>query len=549
MSDPTRKQSDRRSSSLRRRITLTTVFALLAVAILLGAYSEIRGAVLTGRYETARLEVQTDLVETMLDLQQERLGVLARQVAADLGMDAAFLSGNTSAEVEESLKLLRNEVVEQARLALFAPRGQVLATTVGGPDSAEPNGLQPGQVFSPETRLTTDIGGYPILVHYAPVRRGARVIGSVGAWLPIGDVIGEFFPKLVGLAFLDSGGTVRNIVGEGVNLEAIPSGNPRHARSMTLPRMEGRILEAVQLPLDFGTDGVVGALVLLRDITVAKQQEELLTALTLFLVLIVIMLSLGFLLRQLRHGFRPLGAVVQLLESMTRGETGGFEGKPQADAVGPVGGVFPKGGKTRISVAEAEKSGREISALLRTVESFRASLDARNALVAVREELDNARRIQQSLLPGTFEYPGLDVYGRMRAAQEVAGDFFDVFPMGSGKIAVLIADVSGKGIAPALFAAQASASLRAQCYQSDDPTVVIQAANNALCERNPEDMFLSALLAVVTPATGQVSFVNAGHCPAMIAGLDGVARLVETDPDPVLGVFAGFGLGAASTRA
>ncbi|MYG28388.1 MAG: PP2C family protein-serine/threonine phosphatase, partial [Boseongicola sp. SB0677_bin_26] len=133
-------------------------------------------------------------------------------------------------------------------------------------------------------------------------------------------------------------------------------------------------------------------------------------------------------------------------------------------------------------------------------------------------------------------HPGLDFSGRMRAAQDVGGDFFDAFPVDDGRVAAVIADVSGKGIAAALFAAQASVVLRSHCQTPENLPVQIQAANNALCQRNPEEMFLTAIVAFITPRTGEVAFVNAGHCPPMIAGIDGKVRLEMRPPNLVLGV-------------
>ena len=520
--------------SLRRSIALTAVAALVAISVILIGFAEIRGASLTRRHAEASLDVQADLVHTMLDLHHERLGALARQVAADPEVDAALLASSGSTDLEEALRIVREGRPERPTLVLVTSEGAIIASTDDGSVALDPGMLEQAAPLNPQTRLLVDDNGSPVLAHSAPVRRGDQIVGTIWAALPIAKGIDEFFPRLAGLAYYDADGDSRSLLGEVPDIEAILDGDSTRAQGTILSDNDGRRLDATILPLQFESAESMGGLIMLRDISNAVRREELLTTLAFTSVLAIIALSLGLLLQQLRVGFRPLGAVVQLLGAMSGGETQMRVGNLSAD-LGSADGK-PEGNGT-----SGIRSGREISTLLRAVESFRASLDARNALIAVTEQLENAKRIQQSLLPASFDlHPGLDIHGRMRPAQEVAGDFFDLFLMGDGRVAVLIADVSGKGMAPALFAAQASALLRAQCYHSDEPAKVIEAANTALCERNPEDMFLTAILAVVTPGTGLISFVNAGHCPPMIADQDGNIRLVTTEPDMVIGVIPGL---------
>ncbi len=520
-----------RAPTLRRSVALTAVAALMLISAILVTYAEIRGASLTRRHTEASLRVQADLLHTMLDLHQERLGALARQIAADPEVDAVLLAGSTSTDMEEALQIVQEGHPERPTLFLVTSEGQAIAS-VGGHGSVALGSavLEQAAPLFPQTQLLIDGNGSPVLAHRTPVRRGDSIVGTVWVILPIADGIDEFFPRLVGLAYHDSDGELRELFGGVPDAGTVAEVADTGPRNLVLRDHGGRRLDATILPLQFGTAGANGSLVMLRDISDALTREELLTMLAFTAVLAIILLSLGLLLQKLRIGFRPLGAVVQLLGAMSSGDT-----KVRIRSSGQTGkSTSANQGENSESTF---RSGQEIDTLLRAVDSFRTSLDARNALIAVTEQLENARRIQQSLLPSTFSlHPEWDIHGRMRPALEVAGDFFDMFLLGDGRIVVLIADVSGKGMAPALFAAQASALLRAQCQQSDKPGKVIEAANNALCERNPEDMFLTAVLAVITPGTGYITFVNAGHCPPMLAGLDGNVRLVTTEPDMVLGV-------------
>ncbi len=514
--------------SLRRSVALTAVAALLAISAILVAYSEIRGASLIRRHIEASINVQADLVHTMLDLYNERFSTLARQIAADPEVDTALMEDSVSSNLEEALRIIRDGRSERPALIMVSSTGNVIASAADAAFALGPEILgQPVQ--RAQTRLLVDGNNSPMLVHGAPVRRGDRVVGSIWVTLPVSAGIENFFPRLAGLAYLDADGASRTLYGIMADIGSIVAAGDLRARSTILSDNEGRRLDATVLPLQYGRAETIGGLILLRDVSDTLRREELLTVLAFTSVVSIILLSLGVLLQKLRVGFRPLGAVVQLLGAMSGGV-----GKTPENGPGELSGL--SNGFQAEAVPDM-KSGREIATLLRAVDSFRASLDAHNTLIAVTEQLENARRIQQSLLPASFKlHPSLDIFGQMRPALDVAGDFFDTFVLGDGRIAILIADVSGKGIAPALFAAQASALLRAQCHQSTLPAKVIQSANSALCERNPEDMFLTAILAVVTPATGVVNFVNAGHCPPMIADEEGQIRLVSTPPDMVLGV-------------
>jgi len=532
---PSEKENRQGSGpSLRRSVGLTAVAALVATSAILIAYAEIRGASLAHRHSETSISLQTDLINTMLDLRHERLAALARQLAVDPEVDSVLVANVASSEMDEALQIVREAQPERPTIFLVSSGGQAIASADNGSVSLGPNTFTRLRPQTPYTDLLIDEVGSPVQAHSTPVRRGNLVVGTIWTVLPVSEGIDEFFPKLSGLAYRGTDGEVRSLLGAvpETGVGNLAGGGDLRARSMVLSVGEGRRLEATIVPLQYGATEAAGDLILLRDISDALRREELLTMMALTAVLAIILLSLGLLLQKLRVGFRPLGAVVRLLGAMSGGET-----KMRISGIGPDRPGMD--GKRGTASGAVVRSGREIDTLLLAVDSFRSSLDARNELIAVTEQLENARRIQQSLLPATFNlHPGLDIHGRMRPALEVAGDFFDIFTLDDGRVALLIADVSGKGMAPALFAAQASALLRAQCHQFDEPAKVMQAANNALCERNPEDMFITAILAIVTPDTGEVNFVNAGHCPPMIAKQDGTVSLVTTAPDMVIGVLA-----------
>ena len=515
-----KKRQTGRKANLRQRITLTATSALLAVSIVLIGYAEIRSRSLAHQHKIVWLNAQVDLLHTMLTLYHERLGALAVQIAADPEVDSTFLKNAATLNIYQTLEIARAQLPERPVLVLFSAEGQLLTE----PDRS----AIPQNNFSQDkvTKIVIGKNDTLMLAHYAPARRGDKIIGRVGIFMPVSAGIKAFFPNALGLAFLDETGRLKKIAGELPDTTAVVrSNNKQLPRDMILTDTQTmRRLELTFLPLKENVSTVAGELVLIRDISATAQREEVLAKLALLAVMMIMALSLGLLMRALRHGFRPLNAVIRLLEIMTEGETG----------------VTLRSAKGAREM-EAVTADQEIGTLLDAVERFRASFQARNALISIQEQLASAKRIQQSLLPLDFNlHPSLGFHGVMRPAQEVGGDFFDIFQLKNGQVAVLIADVSGKGIAAALFAAQVSALLRAQCLQSNDPVEVIEQANTALCDRNPEDMFVSLILAMVAPETGHVSFVNAGHCPPMIVKYDDEIHLVETDPEPVLGAMPGL---------
>ena len=136
-------------------------------------------------------------------------------------------------------------------------------------------------------------------------------------------------------------------------------------------------------------------------------------------------------------------------------------------------------------------------------------------------ELDNARKIQASMLPSIFpafpERKEIDVHAIMIPAKEVGGDFYDLYELDERHIAFTIADVSGKGIPAALFMVIAKTILKNQMKiearegGSRNWAKAVERANRELCEGNREKLFVTMILGVLDRETGEVCFVNAGH--------------------------------------
>ena len=156
--------------------------------------------------------------------------------------------------------------------------------------------------------------------------------------------------------------------------------------------------------------------------------------------------------------------------------------------------------------------------------------------VQVDVELDVARRIQQGMVPETksVEGAGSDVFAFSRSAKDVGGDFYDVIERDDGSTAIVIGDVSGKGVAAALFMAMSKEAISAELLTGKDPASTLMSVNNRLCHNNPEGMFVTALIALMD-RDGHVTFANAGHLhPVRV--LDEAVE-VACEPGCLMGLF------------
>jgi serine phosphatase RsbU (regulator of sigma subunit) len=159
----------------------------------------------------------------------------------------------------------------------------------------------------------------------------------------------------------------------------------------------------------------------------------------------------------------------------------------------------------------------------------------------INDDLVVARTLQAAILPTDFDsFAPTDVAAMMRPAYEMAGDFYDVFRIGDRKLALIVGDVSGKGIAAAFFMAVARTTLHDIAIRGAlAPADCIAGVNETLCAENPLDMFVTLFYAEFDEVTGEVAYVNAGHCEPVIAGAAGGVRLLTRTGDPVLGILPG----------
>jgi sigma-B regulation protein RsbU (phosphoserine phosphatase) len=132
--------------------------------------------------------------------------------------------------------------------------------------------------------------------------------------------------------------------------------------------------------------------------------------------------------------------------------------------------------------------------------------------VRVRDELEVARELQANLLPQHMPaVPGYAFAHSYRTANEVGGDYYDVTPLPDGRVALVVADASGHGMAAGLVMAIANATLKTALDLDPSPARVAALLNRTLCRTGDRRTFLSAFYALLTPETGHLEYFCAGH--------------------------------------
>ena len=165
-------------------------------------------------------------------------------------------------------------------------------------------------------------------------------------------------------------------------------------------------------------------------------------------------------------------------------------------------------------------------------------------MTATRTELDMAVRIQESMLPSTFpafpDRPEFDLYASMDPAREVGGDFYDFFLIDDDHLALLIADVSDKGVPAALMMMSAKILIHYRSCQGGTPAQILADVNNELCVKNDSGMFVTVWMGILDTRDGTLTCVNAGHENPAVKRSDGAFRLFQDKHGLPLGVMPGM---------
>ncbi|WP_306591507.1 SpoIIE family protein phosphatase [Geothrix sp. 21YS21S-4] len=192
--------------------------------------------------------------------------------------------------------------------------------------------------------------------------------------------------------------------------------------------------------------------------------------------------------------------------------------------------IRPRG---RDQVAHLSAAFNEMAGRLQTAAT------EREERLRMEEELRVAREVQMRLLPDLEALRMPSIRATILPAREVAGDYYDLFPLLDGGLAFLIADVSGKGTSAAFYAAETKGVLSALDKQALGPAEVAERLNAIWCGGHGRNLFLTLAYGTFHPRTGRFAFVRAGHPPAYLRRADGTVTRLQPK---------GLGIGLTATR-
>lgn len=147
----------------------------------------------------------------------------------------------------------------------------------------------------------------------------------------------------------------------------------------------------------------------------------------------------------------------------------------------------------------------------------------------IEQQLKLAHEVQASLLPAGAPFvSGYDIAGFNLPAWDVGGDYFDYFPLTDGRLGIVIADVSGKGVPAALLMATFRAALRSEVRKDRPIPAIIEDVHNMLAESMDTSQYVTAVYGTLDPRSGAFTYVNCGHSPPMLIRAGGRREFLPT---------------------
>jgi len=162
----------------------------------------------------------------------------------------------------------------------------------------------------------------------------------------------------------------------------------------------------------------------------------------------------------------------------------------------------------------------------------------------LQRELEFAHKVQKGFLPTSSpKPPGYHFFDFYQAAKGVGGDFYDYVQLPNNRLAVVLGDVAGKGIAAALLMAKLTSDTRYCLLSTAQPCEAVTRLNATFCASGWEDRFVTFVLAVVDLGTHEITLVNAGHMPPLLRKIDGTVIEVDAETGLPIGVSADLTFG------
>ena len=224
---------------------------------------------------------------------------------------------------------------------------------------------------------------------------------------------------------------------------------------------------------------------------------------------------------------------------------------------GPIGRVSAETKRFASENTKGEGLGivsriNEISSLSHSVDAMEEEMleyiENLTAITAEKErigtELSVAKRIQENAVPHTFpafpERKDFDIFAYMKPAKEVGGDFYNYFLIDDDHLALVMADVSGKGIPAALFMMVTNILISDRTRLGGTPAEIIGYVNDTVCSNNEASMFVTVWLGILELSTGKITACNAGHDDPAVYRKGGTFELIKTVHDTAVGANGGL---------
>jgi len=286
--------------------------------------------------------------------------------------------------------------------------------------------------------------------------------------------------------------------------------------------------------------GGLALAVSLDDIASTVQAEAFNTTLIAFVLLGFTAAAALWGTRWLTHPIEVIASAARQVEAGKQPDEGPLEDVvKRTDELGSLARVFEA---MTVQVFNREEQ-LEMMVSARTEELQESNRSLRVAQRALEQDLEMAKVVQAALVrEGNANFGGFAAYARMTPAQQVGGDFVDVLEPSGGKLFFTVCDVSGKGVAAALFMAASQGAINAAATQSQNGEVgaIATEANRRLCGENPMGLFVTGVLGIVDLERGIMDYVCAGHEPAFLVAANDSRRPLPMTDGVAMGVLDDF---------